>query len=322
MFLYMHWSSGSAIAVIVNLIFINIKQVGLHAEHGYARSLALFAADLGPVVWNIALKKIERISRELGRVLIQEIEMLQQHRMLPVDGRSSDMKTVAESTAILPCRSISGSNIGVSNDFLKFGEDADDQMDRVRNSESETALLDRSRGVIGSTTCIPNKQNDQKSIVPSNIHHTNGNLFPHFSQEMRMVRLDCILGGTSCSDDSTVPCQMHCTSPALETASFQTPAGVGDMDLLSQAGMPKLTEDASQSHTLWHSPALVYFQDSIDTQQDERGEKARWQELSTRPVLDSVTFNPDLNFGLGLSAAPSSNLQILSQIQPDLVLQL
>lgn len=296
--------------------------VGLHAEHGYARSLALFAADLGPVVWNIALKKIERISRELGRVLIQEIEMLQQHRMLPVDGRSSDMKTVAVSTAILPCRSISGSNIGVSNDFLKLGEDADDQMDRVRNSESETALLDRSRGVIGSTTCIPNKQNDQKSIVPSNIHHTNGNLFPHFSQEMRMVRLDCILGGTSCSDDSTVPCQMHCTSPALETASFQTPAGVGDMDLLSQAGMPKLTEDASQSHTLWHSPALVYFQDSIDTQQDERGEKARWQELSTRPVLDSVTFNPDLNFGLGLSAAPSSNLQILSQIQPDLVLQL
>ncbi|KAK9109463.1 hypothetical protein Sjap_017523 [Stephania japonica] len=34
--------------------------VGLHTEHGFARSLARFAADLGPVVWKIASKKIER----------------------------------------------------------------------------------------------------------------------------------------------------------------------------------------------------------------------------------------------------------------------
>ncbi|KAD7477114.1 hypothetical protein E3N88_00250 [Mikania micrantha] len=34
--------------------------VGLHAEHGYARSLARFAANLGPVVWKIASKKIEK----------------------------------------------------------------------------------------------------------------------------------------------------------------------------------------------------------------------------------------------------------------------
>ncbi|KAL4579094.1 hypothetical protein LXL04_015229 [Taraxacum kok-saghyz] len=34
--------------------------VGLHAEHGYARSLARFAANLGPIVWKIASKKIEK----------------------------------------------------------------------------------------------------------------------------------------------------------------------------------------------------------------------------------------------------------------------
>ncbi|KAI3797067.1 hypothetical protein L1987_39757 [Smallanthus sonchifolius] len=34
--------------------------VGLHAEHGYARSLARFAANLGPVVWKVASKKIEK----------------------------------------------------------------------------------------------------------------------------------------------------------------------------------------------------------------------------------------------------------------------
>ncbi|XP_024992181.1 uncharacterized protein LOC112526039 isoform X1 [Cynara cardunculus var. scolymus] len=35
--------------------------VGLHAEHGYARSLARFAANMGPVVWKIASKKIEKV---------------------------------------------------------------------------------------------------------------------------------------------------------------------------------------------------------------------------------------------------------------------
>ncbi|CAM8987272.1 unnamed protein product [Rhodiola kirilowii] len=34
--------------------------VGLHAEHGYARSLARFSAGLGPVAWGIASKKIEK----------------------------------------------------------------------------------------------------------------------------------------------------------------------------------------------------------------------------------------------------------------------
>ncbi|XP_059448013.1 uncharacterized protein LOC132179308 isoform X3 [Corylus avellana] len=34
--------------------------VGLHSEHGYGRSLARFAANLGPVAWKVASKKIER----------------------------------------------------------------------------------------------------------------------------------------------------------------------------------------------------------------------------------------------------------------------
>ncbi|KAA8537403.1 hypothetical protein F0562_026910 [Nyssa sinensis] len=35
--------------------------VGLHLDHGYARSLARFAANLGPDVWKIASKKIESV---------------------------------------------------------------------------------------------------------------------------------------------------------------------------------------------------------------------------------------------------------------------
>lgn len=36
-------------------------QVGLHSEHGYARSLARFAANLGPVVWKVASKKFSSV---------------------------------------------------------------------------------------------------------------------------------------------------------------------------------------------------------------------------------------------------------------------
>ncbi|XP_076951264.1 uncharacterized protein LOC143624531 [Bidens hawaiensis] len=38
-----------------------LMAVGLHAEHGYARSLARFAANLGPVAWKIASQKIEKV---------------------------------------------------------------------------------------------------------------------------------------------------------------------------------------------------------------------------------------------------------------------
>ncbi|ONK79826.1 uncharacterized protein A4U43_C01F10520 [Asparagus officinalis] len=38
-----------------------LMPVGLYMEHAYARSLARFAANLGPTVWGIAAKRIERI---------------------------------------------------------------------------------------------------------------------------------------------------------------------------------------------------------------------------------------------------------------------
>ncbi|GMH16327.1 hypothetical protein Nepgr_018168 [Nepenthes gracilis] len=37
-----------------------LVSVGLHSEYGYARSLARFAAKLGPVAWRVASKKIDR----------------------------------------------------------------------------------------------------------------------------------------------------------------------------------------------------------------------------------------------------------------------
>lgn len=47
-----------AFAVCNNALIEN--QVGLHMEHAYARSLARFAANLGPIGWGIAAKRIQQ----------------------------------------------------------------------------------------------------------------------------------------------------------------------------------------------------------------------------------------------------------------------
>ncbi|XP_038685966.1 uncharacterized protein LOC119985703 isoform X2 [Tripterygium wilfordii] len=56
-----------------------LVSVGLHAEHGYARSLAHFAATLGPVAWKIASQRIEQAlpaGFKFGRGWVGEYEPL------------------------------------------------------------------------------------------------------------------------------------------------------------------------------------------------------------------------------------------------------
>lgn len=56
-----------------------MNQVGLHAEYSYARSLARFAATLGPAAWKIASEKIEQAlppGYKFGRGWVGEYEPL------------------------------------------------------------------------------------------------------------------------------------------------------------------------------------------------------------------------------------------------------
>ncbi|KAF3789101.1 Bromodomain and PHD finger-containing protein 3 [Nymphaea thermarum] len=49
---------------VFSILDVEKKQllpVGVHIEHAYARSLARFAASLGPIAWRVAARKIERV---------------------------------------------------------------------------------------------------------------------------------------------------------------------------------------------------------------------------------------------------------------------
>jgi len=59
--------------------FTSVNQVGLHAEYSYARSLARFAATLGPVAWKVASQRIEQAlptGCKFGRGWVGEYEPL------------------------------------------------------------------------------------------------------------------------------------------------------------------------------------------------------------------------------------------------------
>lgn len=63
--------------VLISLFSLN--QVGLHADHSYARSLARFAATLGPVAWKAASHRIEQalpVGYKFGRGWVGEFEPL------------------------------------------------------------------------------------------------------------------------------------------------------------------------------------------------------------------------------------------------------
>ncbi|CAK7329082.1 unnamed protein product [Dovyalis caffra] len=58
-----HPSAGGRVPSVLTTFDAERKQlvaVGLLAEHGYARSIARFAANIGPLAWTIAVRKIER----------------------------------------------------------------------------------------------------------------------------------------------------------------------------------------------------------------------------------------------------------------------
>ncbi|CAL1383670.1 unnamed protein product [Linum trigynum] len=81
---------------VLNSLDGELKQlvaVGLSAEFGYARSLAQYAAGLGPTAWSVASKKIQHVlpmGVEFGPGWVGENDVVQSGRVLSNDTASGD----------------------------------------------------------------------------------------------------------------------------------------------------------------------------------------------------------------------------------------
>ncbi|KAK1406678.1 hypothetical protein QVD17_42197 [Tagetes erecta] len=126
--------------------------VGLHAEHGYARSLARFAANLGPLVWKIASKKIEKAlppGTKFGPGVVGEDLSPPSSFIPPENARPMPGLVPGSSPNRTQTPSTSGQNPSVLN-HLKVETIEPDS--RIRTGSSSHHIRNGFNSVFGSTT--------------------------------------------------------------------------------------------------------------------------------------------------------------------------
>ncbi|CAK9151890.1 unnamed protein product [Ilex paraguariensis] len=175
--------------------------VGLTFEHGYTRSLARFAANLGPVVWKIASKKIESVlppGLEFGPGWVGENEA-----SLPQLAFSSEKQK--SSTNLLrdghPSSPTTPSSFGVNSPVayrssLLGRENMFEAASRV-NSQNELGVL--RCGVSGSRKSL---QTRQKSLLHSGRNGINGVHGYELVSETGMARASMPTGQSELEDAS------------------------------------------------------------------------------------------------------------------------
>ncbi|KAG2698131.1 hypothetical protein I3760_07G135800 [Carya illinoinensis] len=274
-----------------------LMAVGLNLEDGYARSLTQFAADLGPVVWKIASKKIERVlpfGLKFGPGWIGENEALNQEQ-------SSESSISDDGKSKLPYHVTSESNMAFANGSLL-------QAQAERTGFDSQFELTSLKSSVGGKKSMPPLEIQPKSLVCSDMDRSNGGLGSGFLSQIRMVSLSR-LTGMSCSDDTSLPSQALETNSSNNTTIYQMPRN----DVESNETRFSEIARTNSGNLLALGPGLK----SHGTAEVMLGGESSWERL-----LMHHSFPPDLNVRIQQTSSTSSNVQIGSPQQPDLVLQL
>ncbi|KAL6982600.1 hypothetical protein U1Q18_015988 [Sarracenia purpurea var. burkii] len=274
--------------------------VGLHSEHGYARSLARFASNLGPIAWKIASKKIKSVlptGVEFGPGWVGETE-----GSLRPPSASPEQKSSTNSLhdgnplghVTIP---VSGINSVVTyGSALPCKEDVVEVV-RGQSSTSELAVLKSGSGGAG-----PSFQSQQKHVLLNPDRNgfigVSGNDFS--SQMGRVQARVSIPSAQSGLEEASVPPQMLRTMSAPMAANH----------LFSEPKMSGGSRNAHCENIL--SPGST-------TEVAFSGAQP-WQALTSNHRQYSLPAPPDLN--VRFQGSPNSNLRIGSPQQPDLALQL
>lgn len=304
---------------IGNLNFVvNILQVGLNSEHGYARSLARFAADLGPIAWKIASKKIESVlptGLEFGPGWVGEDKVVegQQQLLFSDRNRVSNSCVANENLGRLQPSIASGSNSNVASRCAAGSRE--DMIENVGGSSSQSELNSLNSGS-GGINPIASVLVQQKPLLHSDLNGFSGG-FGHnkISPLMGTARLG-MASGNSCSEHTVVPSQSF---GMVSTSNSTFCPTLGNEFKLNKA---KLSEASSVLLQSGKSSALGPSPDSQTLLNAGIVGKSSQQGLSPYPQQDFLDLPPDLNVGFLAPNSPSSSVPIGSPRQPDLALQL
>ncbi|XP_044507386.1 uncharacterized protein LOC123226891 isoform X2 [Mangifera indica] len=332
-YLQFHPSAGGREQSVFTTFNINRKQlmaVGLYSEHGYSRSLARFAASLGPVAWQVASKKIERcLPAEIkfgpGWVGENDVTPLKPiilpstPQSLPSSNYSE--KHVPPTLAPLdshlrktdPASAINSSSLFVAN-RLSSSEPYTEKSEVVDGSNSHTGF-NRLNSSVGTIDTRPPIQIHQSPSIHPGMNGLNGTC--GFNLPAQMGKL---IEAAKSGELSFQPSQMLDRVSRINTNFVHptTPNKLNSED-------PKL---ADSSKTINHGRSMPNSESHASITSTPGHHRPAWQGLSPHPKPDSGlspqqksdSVPPDLNVRFHSPGSPSSSR--VDSKQPDLALQL
>ncbi|KAL9358257.1 hypothetical protein Peur_051510 [Populus x canadensis] len=280
-----------------------LMAVGLSSEHGYARSLARFAADLGPVVWRIASKKIESVlptGIEFGPGWVGENKAMEKHKVSNSPISDNHLSRFQPATSL-------------SRDATWSKEDMLETVGGL-NSKNELTTLNSATGGMKS---LPTVSIQQKPMIHPDMNGFSGGFGYNSSSQIGMAWPVAPTGKFSLEKlHPAVPSQMFGAVPPSNSTFISMPGN----NLNSNKAM--LSETSSGLLQSGISAAVGSSSDSHTLRNVGFGGKSSWQGFLPYHQQGTVPFPPDLNVGFMAPGSPSSSVPIGSPRQPDLVLQL
>ncbi|KAH1097251.1 hypothetical protein J1N35_014172 [Gossypium stocksii] len=195
--------------------------VGLIAENGYVTSLARFATDLGPVVWKIASRKIDRVlpsKVKFGPGWVEENRSIEQPQCLFSGKQRSSNSTSGNHSSIHLAPATSGSSsIAASRSPLLCNED----IKTIGGLSSQKDL-----------TCAPSHQFQQRPSLHSGIDGSLSGFGIGYASQMGLALqpMNSFCGNTP---NSSAMCAMH----ASNFVSKETKAADNSVGLHSRNAM-------------------------------------------------------------------------------------
>ncbi|XP_074591621.1 uncharacterized protein LOC141847469 [Curcuma longa] len=273
--------------------------VGLYTEHAYARSLARFAAKLGPTAWEIAAKRIERVlppGTKFGRGWIGEKEAPQQSDPLPSKSLNSSQPENLPTTSASASEHASDDaavevNAGSSSPTIPLSY-------QRRSTESEEA----------SARNQPSPLKPHNAVGLHGIWQKTGNQLPQvvglgfnrLSQVGNTVKVSASPGSFS-SEATVLPSRT--SSDMLSRTNIQASTSNLNTDSVYSVADPS-TSSVSGSHLMLP-----------DGPHDSQGTR----RVALMPK--AVSISPDLNLGFQSIGSPVSGVRLDSK-NPNLALGL
>ncbi|KAK1400318.1 Bromo domain-containing protein [Heracleum sosnowskyi] len=284
-----------------------LMPVGLHVEHSYARSLARFAANLGPVAWKVASNKLGSVlppGVKFGPGYVGENEASSPSPFFSFDKQQSSSSLACDGNKGRP---VAPPTSGVNTVTTSGIHDKDNlvEIDRKLSSQNNMAVPHGTpvSGIRpGQSFHTPNK-----NAFQAERNGFNSVFGYNFPSQMGLVRPG-MLAAHSGPDEAHLPSMV----PICESTS--TPITLANhVDSAEQKG----SEDA---RTLQSGFSVA---PNIGSDQYTVAEgKPSWQAVTSHQRQFSLPVQPDLNVQLQAPSSPSSGLRIGSPQQPDLALQL